>query len=333
MKKTVERYFVGRFILSTALLFFSSTLSAAEWFQESLFQHWAQSFCIDEKCYEEITEQQDLMIFKNNFFGEILVLDGVIQTTQADEFIYHEMLAHVPLLSHGDVKTVLIVGGGDGGILREVLKHKGVEKVVLVEIDASVIEFSKIHLPFLSCGSFNDARVHVVVQDGSLFVKESSEEFDVIICDSPDPEGPGRVLFTKEFYGDCKKRLSSHGIFVNQSGVPFLQKEELCMVYEGLREHFSDVKFYIAAIPTYIGGHMAFGWATDREIKISKEDLRNRLKSVAGEFKYYTPAVHKAAFALPRYIEQLLNITSLYPTPLIPVADITRVNLQDLKNS
>jgi spermidine synthase len=303
---------MNRFIVNVMCFLQSGLFATVEWFEESLFDSWRQSFHIQEKLYEEMTEQQNLLLFRNAFFGEVLALDGVIQTTQKDEFIYHEMLTHVPLLAHGNARTILVIGGGDGGILREILKHQVVEKVVLVEIDPSVIEFSKIYLPHLSDGAFYDLRVQIVIQDAAEFIKECSERFDVIICDSPDPEGPGHVLFTEGFYGDCKKRLKPQGVFVNQSGVPFLQEDELLMVYKGLSRHFADVKFYLAAVPTYVGGCMAFGWATDHEegVKPTKHELDMRLKGVKGDLRYYTPAMHKAAFALPRYIEELLKRAS-----------------------
>lgn len=193
--------------------------------------------------------------------------------------------------------------------MREVLRHPTVEKVTLVDIDHSVIDFSKIHLPYLSKGAFDDPRVEIVIQDGSLYVQECQEQFDVIICDSPDPKGPGQALFTKEFYGNCKKILSAKGIFVNQSGVPFVQPEELAMVYGRLKEHFSETTFFLAPIPTYVGGFMAFGWATNRDpnLEPSLEELETRKAMVPGKFRYYSPAIHKAAFVLPPFVEEIIN--------------------------
>ncbi|MBS0627275.1 MAG: polyamine aminopropyltransferase, partial [Verrucomicrobia bacterium] len=231
----------------------------AESYEESLYPHWRQVFEIKEKIYEEKTKEQHLLIFENEQFGKVLALDGIIQVTEKDEFVYHEMMTHVPLLAQGFVKKVLIIGGGDGGILREVLRHKSVEKAVLVEIDENVVVFSKNHLPMISQGAFNDPRVEVVIQDGCLFVKNSLEKFDVIICDSTDPVGPGAVLFTSEFYGDCHALLNEGGIFINQNGVPFLQIQELAETYKSRKTHFSEVGFYLGVVPTYVGGFMAFG--------------------------------------------------------------------------
>jgi spermidine synthase len=306
MKKNLQH------IPFSSLLFMSSFICASEtkeWFSETLYDDWKQSYLIDEILYEEKTPQQHLIIFKNKIYGKVLALDGAIQLTEKDECVYHEMMTHVPLLAHGNAKKVLIIGGGDGGILREVIRHQTVEKVVLVEIDASVITFSKKYLPSISQGAFEDPRVQVVIEDGCKFVKESKEKFDVIICDSTDPIGPGAVLFTSEFYGDCHQLLADGGIFVNQNGVPLLQPEELISTFKSRSLHFKDAGFYLAVIPTYVGGYMAAGWATDkkeyREVPLNV--LKERIKNVKGTFKYYTPELHLASFALPQFIQNALN--------------------------
>ncbi|MBX9923070.1 MAG: polyamine aminopropyltransferase [Rhabdochlamydiaceae bacterium] len=281
-------------------------LGAEEWYTETLHSDWRQTFSVREILQEETTEYQHLVIFENELLGKVLVLDGVIQATEKDEFVYHEMMSHVPLLAHGNAKRVLVIGGGDGGILREVLRHQTVEKAVLVEIDPGVVAFSKKYLPHISQGSFDDPRVEVCIQDASLYVKETGRKFDVIICDSTDPVGPGAVLFTPEFYGDCRAILDDKGIFVNQNGVPFMQPEELSSTYKSRKEHFSEVSFYLGVIPTYVGGFMAFGWATNDvdALQVSTEELEKRLQNVKGDLKYYTPAMHKASFVLPKFIEQ-----------------------------
>jgi len=278
------------------------SLCAADRYLEKLYPEWGQSFEIDEMIYQEKTNFWDLSIFKNKRFGTVVAMDGIIQCTEADEGIYHEMLAHVPLLAHGNPLSVLIIGGGDGGTLREVVKHETVQKVVLVEIDGSFIELSKKYLPHLSQGAFDDPRAKIVIQDAAVYVKEAEETFDVILCDSTDPVGPGRVLFTSEFYGDCKKLLNPKGIFVNQNGVPFLQKEELHLTLENRKPHFKYVEFYLAPVASYVGGFMAFGYATDFKYRLSKKALQERLEKVTGKMHYYTPAIHKAAFELPQYV-------------------------------
>lgn len=234
----------------------------------------------------------------------------MVQVTQRDEFVYHEMLVHVPLLAHGAVRRVLIVGGGDGGMAREVLRHSAVEHVTMVEIDKGVVTFSEKYLPTISQGAFQDKRFNLVIADGAEFVKQSQEQFDVIICDSTDPIGPGEVLFTESFYGNIKKRLAPGGIFVTQNGVPFMQPDELRNTMRAFRTLWSDVTCYTATIPTYAGGPMAFGWATDGDArKTSLDTLRERhaAANIDEHTQYYTPEVHQAAFALPKYIQKIAN--------------------------
>ena len=194
-----------------------------DWMKESLYPEYAQALSIDELLYDSETEHQRLKVFQNNRFGRVLTLDDVVQTTEGDNFIYHEMLTHVPILAHGAAKRVLIIGGGDGGMAREVLRHASVEHVTMVEIDAGVVEFSKTYLPTLSQGAFDDPRLNLVIADGADFMKAPGGTFDVIIVDSTDPIGPGEVLFTDTFYGHAKAALTPGGILVTQNGVPFLQ--------------------------------------------------------------------------------------------------------------
>lgn len=277
-------------------------------FSETLYPDWAQSFSMSEEIYRERTELQDLVIFENPVFGRVLALDGAVQLTEADEPIYHEMMVHVPLLTHDKPSTVLIIGGGDGGTLREVLKHSAVKRVVHVEIDPSVIEMSKKYFPKVSNGAFDDPRVEVIIQDAAEYVKMSEESFDVIICDSCDPVGPAVVLFTSEFYGNCKALLGEDGIFVNQNGVPFLQTDELALTLKNRASHFEHVGFYTAPVPTYVGGFMAFGWATDKDYQVSEETLRDRMGTLGESLFYYTPAIHKASFALPNYMLRQIKV-------------------------
>jgi spermidine synthase len=173
----------------------------SRWIGETLYPFYQQRFSATEVLFEEKTEHQDLVIFENDFFGRVMLLDGVTQTTDRDEFVYHEMISHVPIFAHGNAQKVLIIGGGDGGVLREVLRHKDVE-CTMVEIDASVVEMSKKYFPQHSDGAFEDPRCNLVIADGLKFVKETQDRFDVIIVDSTDPIGPGEVLFTSEFYSD-----------------------------------------------------------------------------------------------------------------------------------
>jgi spermidine synthase len=293
---------MGKFLIG---LFLISGVYADNWVSEGLYKDWKQSFKVERSLYEDRSEYQDLMIFENNTWGRVLVLDGIIQLTEKDEFVYHEMMAHVPLMAHKNPEAVLVIGGGDGGIVREVLKHASVKKVTLVEIDGSVIEFSKKYLSFVSQGAFQDPRVEVVIQDGVEFIKEAQQFYDVILCDSSDPEGPSAVLFTEEFYGFCKNHLNEGGIFVNQSGVPASQPQELQMIYKNLKPHFPDVTFYLAVIPTYVGGSMALSFCVNGQL--DEADLESQRVSRGLKTKYYNAAMHKASFALPNTVLELLR--------------------------
>ena len=276
---------------------------------ETLYDAYGQQFSADKILFESKTEHQYLLIFKNALFGRVMALSGIVQTTEKDEFIYHEMMAHVPILAHGNAKRVLIIGGGDGGMLREVCRHRSVERITLVEIDRAVIDISKEYLPNHSCGAFDDPRVDIVIDDGSDYVRNTDNRFDVIISDSTDPIGPGEVLFTSNFYALCKRCLNADGILVTQNGVPFLQMDELRNTARKLTPLFDNWCFYSAAIPTYIGGIMTFAWATDNANyrSISSDELRNRFRQSGISTRYYNPDIHQAAFALPQYVLDEIN--------------------------
>jgi spermidine synthase len=257
------------------------------WVEETLHGDLHIKLRADKVLYDSDTEHQRLVIFENATFGRVMALDGVMQTTEADEFIYHEMLAHLPIAAHGRVRKVLIIGGGDGGMLEEVLKHRAVEKVTMVDIDDTVVELAKRY---------------------TVFVKDCQERYDLIIVDSTDPIGPGEVLFTQQFYSDCKACLAEGGVIVTQNGVPFLQGGELTGTLTALRPLFADAACYLATVPTYVGGPMAFGWASDDSglRQVDLETLRKRWAEAGIETRYYTPEVHLAAFALPPYIAELI---------------------------
>ncbi|MEK0163386.1 polyamine aminopropyltransferase [Phaeobacter sp. JH20_36] len=282
-------------------------MSDHTWITEGLHAHYAQRLRVDEMLYDSNTEHQRLKVFQNGQFGRILTLDDVVQTTEGDNFIYHEMLTHVPILAHGNAKRVLIIGGGDGGMAREALRHPSVEHVTMVEIDGGVVEFSKEYLPMLSDGAFDDARLNLVINDGALFMKENTEKFDVIIVDSTDPIGPGEVLFTDTFYGHAARSLTEDGIIVTQNGVPFMQGDELTGTLRAFQALFADASCYLATVPTYAGGPMAFGWGShsDKARSVSLADLEARFAAAGIDTGYYNPEVHKAAFALPNYVKKL----------------------------
>jgi len=282
-------------------------MAQERWIAETLFDElgFRMTFKVEKVLYEMQTEHQHLVLFEQPFFGKMLMLDGATQITKKDEFIYQEMMSHVPLFAHGNVREVLIIGGGDCGIAEEVLKHKTVKHLTQVEIDAAVIEFSKEHFPEFTKPVFADKRFESVIDDGMKYVAQTDRRFDAIIVDSTDPQGPGKVLFSQKFYAACKRCLNKGGVMVTQNGVPIFQPAELVSSVAKFRKLFADGGCYVAAIPTYIGGHMAMGWATDnaRLRRTAVATIAARYRK-AGRFstKYWTPEVHAAAFALPRFI-------------------------------
>lgn len=270
------------------------------WFQERLYLGYAQQLSVGRTLCHAQTRFQDVVIFENPLFGKVMVLDGVVQLTERDNHIYHEMIAHVPLLAHGSARRVLIIGGGDGGTLREVLRHP-VERVCMVELDGEVVDLARKHLPEVSAGAFDDPRTELIIGDGCAYVADSGEQFDAIIIDSTDPVGPGEVLFSEQFYANCKRRLAPGGVLTAQSGAPFFQPGELAAVRARLSASFSSTAAYLAPVPTYAGGMLALVGATDREDGLlpAGAALEERFAPLDGQTAYYSPAVHRAAFVLP----------------------------------
>jgi spermidine synthase len=287
-------------------------MAEKRWIAETLFDRLGlrMTYAADRVRYEAQTGHQDLVLFDHRHFGRVLMLDGAIQLTSADEFIYHEMMSHVPLLAHGRAREVLIVGGGDCGIAEEALKHRSIARLTQVEIDAAVVDFAQAHFPELAGPALADKRFELIIDDGMNYVAATARRFDVIIVDSTDPQGPGATLFTREFYAAVKRCLAPGGVLVTQNGVPFLQPAELVAAVGHLRDLFADAGCYVAAVPTYVGGHLAMGWASD-----SKRLRRASVKTIAARYRqaggfatrYWTPDVHAAAFALPRYISALVE--------------------------
>jgi spermidine synthase len=286
-------------------------MAEKRWIAETLFDDlgFRMNYRVDKVLYETQTEHQHLVLFEQSFFGKMLMLDGATQITKSDEFIYQEMMSHVPLFAHGNARDVLIVGGGDCGIAEEVLKHKSVSCLTQVEIDPAVVEFAKQHFPEFSNPVFADKRFESVIDDGMKYTATTAQRFDVIIVDSTDPQGPGKILFSRKFYAACKRCMNKGGLLVTQNGVPIFQPGELVSSIGKFRRLFADGTCYIAAVPTYIGGHMAMGWATDdkRLRQVPVKTLAARYRK-AGSFstRYWTPEVHAAAFALPRFIADMV---------------------------
>ena len=281
------------------------------WVNETLYPGWGQRFLVKRELAREQSPFQDIAIFDTDSHGRVMVLDGVIQITEADEFVYQEMLAHVPLLAHGAPRRVLIIGAGDGGVLRRVLMHGTIESAVMVEIDEAVIRLSREHLSEIAGEAWDDRRAEVIVGDGIDFVKKSeSNRFDVIIVDSTDPIGVGEVLFTDEFYRNCARILTERGVIVNQCGVPFMQADELRETSARRKQFFPHVTAYVAAVPTYVGGFMTLGWAGKEaamtQLQVAEVEARAKSQGILGTTRYWTPEIHAASFHLPPYISRHL---------------------------
>lgn len=282
-------------------------------FVESLYNGSAfQGFHYDEILYEGRTPYQSIAIYATRGLGRVLVLDDIIQTTEADEFIYHEMLAHVPLFACERPERVLVVGGGDGGTLREVLRHP-VQAVDMCEIDREVIDRCIEFLPFLNDGGaiYDDPRVTVVVDDAFEYMKRAEGAYDVIIVDSTDPIGAAEALFSEPFYRLCQAALSPRGVLSAQNGVVFFQRDEAANAIAAFRRLGLEAACYIAAVPMYYGGEMTFGIAARAAAALSPATatLRERYDAAGFSTRHYTPDVHAAAFVLPPWIDDLVEGT------------------------
>jgi len=272
-------------------------------FGERIVPGFASSF-EGEHLVSERSEFQQIEIYQNASFGRMLVLDGLIQTTERDEFIYHEMLVHVPLLSLETPRSVLIIGGGDGGTLRRVLEHP-VERAVMVEIDRRVTDLCKEWMPSIAGSAFEDPRAEVMFGDGIVFVKETGETFDAIFIDSSDPVGPGEGLFTTEFYEAASKRLNPRGMLAAQSGSPAFQQGELHRTYSHARSVFQNTQEYLCLVPTYPGAIWSIVVAGDRftiDSKVAEQRARDRKLDV----RYWTPAIQRGAFDLPAFVHDVI---------------------------
>jgi spermidine synthase len=287
-------------------------MTTDSWINESLYPDWGQRFLVKRELARTQSEFQDIVLFESFSHGRVMVLDGVIQITERDEFVYQEMLTHVPLLAHGDAKRVLIIGAGDGGVLKRVLQHSTVEKAVMVEIDGEVIRLCKEHLADIAGDAWTNPRGEVIVGDGIDYVRRAPDaSFDVIIVDSTDPIGVGEVLFTDEFYQNAARILTANGLIVNQCGVPFMQADELRETSIRRAKFFAEVSAYVAAVPTYVGGFMTLGWSSKAAglRAISATDIRARAEKagILGLTRYWSPEIHASCFHLPPYIAENLD--------------------------
>ncbi len=284
-----------------------------KWFSETLHPAVRQTLKIKETLYSGKTPFQKVQILDAEQFGKTLVLDGVVQTTEKDEFIYHEMMTHVPLLSHPNPKRVLVIGGGDGGIVREVLKHP-VEEVYLVEIDEQVITLSQKYLGGICKGAFKDPRTRVRVEDGAKFITEQTIPFDIVIIDSTDPIGPAKVLFAKKFYQAIKRVLNPEGILARQTGSTMFQPNVWVENYRQLKGFFSQVRPFVITVPTYIGGLFSLVFASDKinPFALDLVTLKARYGELQLKTRYYNPEIHQSCFRLPEYMKSMLPAEEMF---------------------
>ena len=268
------------------------------WFIEDQAPGMALGLKAIRTIHREKTEYQDLAVIETLDAGRALVLDGCIMTSDMDEFIYHEMIVHVPLCAHPSPEKVLVVG--DGGSIREILKHDSVKRAVLSEIDGDVVEAAKKYLPSTSC-RLDDPRCQIMIGDGFQHVNTHPGEYDVVLCDSTDPIGPGTVLFSGEFYKGVYGALKDDGIFVAQTESPFYYKDLLSRVSQTLKEIFPIVKTYVTVMPTYPGALWTFTLAS------KKYDPVECVRKIDLETKFYTPELHKASFVLPKMVKDIVG--------------------------
>ena len=271
------------------------------WFTEKQTPNMGFSCKVKKTLHKEKSEFQEIDMIETEQYGRMLTLDGLVMTTIEDEFVYHEMITHVPLFTHKNPKKVLVIGGGDGGAIREILKHPSVEEAVLVEIDGRVVEVCKQYLPEISCG-LSDKRAKVIIDDGIKYIKEHKNEFDVITVDSTDPIGPAVGLFAAEFYKAVFDALKYDGIFVAQTESPFANKDLIKRVFKDIKSIFPITRLYTASIPTYPTGYWSFTMGSKKYDPLEVDE--NKLPNI--ETRYFTPQLLKASFAVPKFVQDLL---------------------------
>lgn len=277
------------------------------WFSEVQSPNVKMSIRVDRQLYSGRSEFQRIDVFECPEFGRFLTLDGYMMLTEKDEFIYHEMITHIPMAVHPRVRDVLVIGAGDGGVIRELARYPEIEHIDMVEIDELVVEVCKKYLPKTAC-RLNDPRLTIYYEDGLKFIRSCKDKYDLIIVDSTDPFGPGEGLFTKEFYGNCYNALHDDGIMVNQHESPFYDEDAAACqrAHKRIVESFPISRVYQAHIPTYPSGHWLFGFASKKYHPL--KDLQEARWNLRGlSCKYYTTTLHKGAFYLPAYVEELLK--------------------------
>ena len=255
--------------------------------------------------YSAKSEYQTIDILETHGLGKVLLLDGLVMTTERDEFFYHEMISHIPMNSHPNPERVLVIGGGDGGTVREVLKHDTVKEVVLCEIDGLVIDACKKYLPSIA-GMLDDERVNIQVRDGIEYISQQEDAFDIILIDSTDPMGPGEGLFTEEFYSNVNRALREGGIMSAQSESPFVNQRQMKMMYPLLKKAFPKVNTFLGPIPTYPGGYWSWAFCSNTVEPLSYID-EQRVQKIAKQAKLYNLDIHKSVFALPNFVKKLVG--------------------------
>lgn len=278
------------------------------WYTEQHTPDVRFSIRVEKQLYSAQSKFQRIDIFESKEFGRFFTLDGLMMVTEKDEFIYHDMIVHVPMATNPNIKNVLVIGAGDGGTVRELTRYSGIENIDMVEIDEEVVKVSIEYLPQTAC-SLSDKRVNLFYEDGLKFVRTKQNEYDLIIVDSTDPFGPGEGLFTKEFYGNCFKALKEDGILVNQHESPYYDSfaDSMKRAHKRIKEFFPICKVYQAHIPTYPSGHWLFGFASKKYDPINDMDSE-AWEKLGIKTRYYNTELHKGCFALPNYVtEQLMG--------------------------
>lgn len=276
------------------------------WFTENHTENVRFSMRVDKHMVSEKSDFQKIDVFETPEYGKVLVIDGYVMLTEKDEFIYHEMITHVPMAVNTNIKKILVIGAGDGGTVRELTRYNTIESIDMVEIDKKVVDICKEFIP-QTASKLNDGRVNLHFEDGLKFVKTKKNEYDLIIVDSTDPIGPGVELFTMEFYENCHSALVSDGILVNQHESPYYTKDAIAMqrAHKKIRTIFPSAMVYQAHIPTYGSGHWLFGFASKKynPVENLNEDIWN---SIGINTDYYNTKLHKGAFYIPNYVKKLL---------------------------
>ncbi|ACL18250.1 polyamine aminopropyltransferase [Desulfitobacterium hafniense] len=276
------------------------------WYTEEHTENVRFSIKVDRQLYSGQSEFQRIDVFESKEFGTFFTLDGLMMVTQKDEFIYHDMIVHVPMATNPQIKDVLVIGAGDGGTVRELTRYDSIVNIDMVEIDKLVVDVCKEYLPQTAC-KLEDPRVRLFFEDGLRFIRTKENSYDLIIVDSTDPFGPGEGLFTKEFYGNCYKALKDDGILVNQHESPYYETyaQNMGRAHQRIKEFFPVCRVYQAHIPTYPSGHWLFGFASKKYDPLIDID-EQAWNDLGIKTQYYNTEIHKGCFALPNYVKEQL---------------------------